>query len=186
MAFPLLPIAAGLAALYVIRRLASKQEEKPVVVDAGVRRRLDELRAHPLPPELAVPTPRPDVWGERGYLAQERYRARFKPLLLNGYATYGFVYHYHSVHDGEGPDVVAHYAWLDERGELQTRQLKESYDGLHAAYSQGRGAMVVDMDAGLEADKVIIILHGLASGEHVIYEALLAAPESGKDTKHTG
>jgi hypothetical protein len=43
---------------------------------------------------------------------------------------------------------------------------------MHAALSVGRGSMVIDMDAGLEQDKVIILLHDLASGEHVIYEAL--------------
>ncbi|HEX8436307.1 hypothetical protein, partial [Archangium sp.] len=171
-AFPLLPIAAGLAALYVVRRLSSTLEGRPAVAGPGVRRRLEALRARPLPPALAVPTPRPDVWGEKGYLSQERYRTRFKPLLLQGYATYGLVYQYQSEHDGEGPDVVASYAWLDERGEFQTRRLKESYDGMHAALSVGRGSMVIDMDAGLEQDKVIILLHDLASGEHVIYEAL--------------
>jgi len=61
--------------------------------------------------------------------------------------------------------------------------LKESYDGMHAALSQGRGDMVIDMDANLEADKIITLLHSLASGEHVIYEALLAAPER-KGTKN--
>jgi hypothetical protein len=40
--------------------------------------------------------------------------------------------------------------------------------------------MVIDMDAGLDQDKVIIILHDLASNGHVIYEALQAAPEEGK------
>lgn len=172
MPIPFLPIVAGLAAAYMINRLTSKLGDAPASAGPQVRQRLEELRARPLPPSLAVPTPRPDVWGERGYLAQPRYATRYKPLLLNGYATYGFVYHYHSVHDGEGPDTVASYAWLDERGELQTRRLKESYDGMHAALSVGQGDMVIDMDAGLEQDKVIIILHSLATGDHVVYEAL--------------
>jgi hypothetical protein len=170
MAIPFLPIVAGLAALYVLKRLAG--DEGPALAGPLVRRRLQELRARPLPPALAVPTPRPDVWGERGYLSQQRYAERYKPLLLNGYATYGLVYQYQTEHDGEGPDTVASYAWLDERGALQTRRLKESYDGMHAAYSVGQGDMVLDMDAGLEQDKVILILHSRASGEHVIYEAL--------------
>ena len=176
MAFPLLPLVAGVAALYMLKRMTSKLEEQPAIAGPLVRRRLEKLRFR-LPPELAVPTPRPDVWGTRGYLSQEHYHARFKPLLLEGHATHGLVYHYESTHDGEGPDVVASYAWLDARGGLQTRLLKESYDGMHAALSQGRGGMVIDMDANLEADKVIIILHSLASGDHIIYEALQAAPE---------
>jgi hypothetical protein len=181
MPFPLLPLAAGLAALYMLKRLSSSGlDDLPALAGPRVRRRLEELRARPLPPELAGPTPRPDVWGQRGYLSQPRYQDRYKSLLLNGYATYGFVYHYQSVNDGEGPDVVASYAWLDARGDLQKRRLKESYDGMHAAYSVGRGDMVIDMDAGLDQDKVIIILHDLASNGHVIYEALQAAPEEGK------
>ncbi|WP_309897309.1 hypothetical protein [Archangium sp.] len=170
MAIPFLPIAAGIAALYLLKRLAG--EPGPAPAGPLVKRRLQELRARPLPPALAVPAPRLDVWGERGYLSQPRYAERYKPLLLNGYATYGFVYQYQTEHDGEGPDTVASYAWLDERGELQTRRLKESYDGMHAALSVGRGDMIIDMDAGLEQDKVVIILHSLTSGEHVIYEAL--------------
>jgi hypothetical protein len=172
MAFPLLPIVAGLAALYMLTRGTSKLEAQPAIAGPLVRRRLQALRARPLPPELAVPTPRPDVWGEKGYLSQERYHTRFKPLLLEGHATYGLVYQYQSERDSEGPDVVASYAWLDERGELQTRRLKESYDAMHAAYSMGKSDMVIDMDASLDQDKLILILHSLASGEHVIYEAL--------------
>jgi hypothetical protein len=170
MAIPFLPIVAGIAALYMIKRMAG--DGGPALAGPLVRRRLKELRARALPPALAVPTPRPDVWGERGYLSQQRYAERYKPLLVKGFATYGFVYQYHTENDGDGPDTVASYAWLDERGELQTRRLKESYDGMHAAYSVGQGDMVIDMDAGLDQDKVIIILHSLASGEHVIYEAL--------------
>ncbi|MCY1077053.1 hypothetical protein [Archangium lansingense] len=149
-----------------------------------MRQTLEKLRARPLPPELVVPTPRPDVWGEKGYLSQPRYQALYKPLLLEGYATWGLVYQYESIHDGEGPDTVASYAWLDDRGELQTRPLKEIYDGMHAALSQGLGDIILDMDARLEADKVILILHDLTSGEHILYEALHAAPVSGgtKDT----
>jgi hypothetical protein len=172
MAISFLRVVVGLAAVYGVNRLLSKQAEAPALAGPLVRRRLQALRARRLPPELAVPTPRPDVWGERGYLSQPRYHARYKPLLLEGYATHGFVYQYQSEHDGEGPDVVASYAWLDERGELQTRKLKESYDGMHAALSMGRSDMVIDMDASLDQDKVIVILHSLASGEHVIYEAL--------------
>jgi hypothetical protein len=170
MPIPFLPIVAGMAALYMLKRMAG--DGGPALAGPLVRRRLQQLRARPLPPALAVPTPRPDVWGERGYLSQQRYAERYKPLLVNGYATYGFVYQYHTENDGDGPDTVASYAWLDERGELQTRRLKESYDGMHAAYSVGQGDMVIDMDAGLDQDKVIIILHSLASGAHVIYEAL--------------
>ena len=179
MAFPLLPLLAGAAVVYMVSRLSSKLEQEPAIAGPLVRRRLQELRRRPLPPELAVPTPRPDVWGENGYLAQPRYQALYKPLLREGHATWGLVYHYESTHDGEGPDTVASYAWLDARGELQTRRLKERYDGMHAALSQGKGDIILDMDAHLEADKVILILHDLASGQHIIYEALHAAPKKG-------
>ncbi|OJT19888.1 hypothetical protein BO221_32290 [Archangium sp. Cb G35] len=179
MALPLLPLLAGAAVLYVVKRMSSTGEPKPATAGPLVLRRLQELRSRPLPPELAVPAPRPDVWGENGYLSQPRYQSLYKPLLLQGHATWGLVYQYESTHDGEGPDTVASYAWLDARGELQTRRLKESYDGMHAALSQGRGDIILDMDARLEADKVILILHDLASGQHIIYEALHAAPTRG-------
>jgi xanthine/CO dehydrogenase XdhC/CoxF family maturation factor len=182
MAFPILPLLAGAAAVYLVKRMTSKLEQQPAVAGPLVRRRLQELSTRPLPPELAVPTPRSDVWGERGYLSQPRYQSLYKPLLLQGHATWGLVYQYESTHDGEGPDTVASYAWLDARGELQTRRLKESYDGMHAALSQGQGDIILDMDAHLEADKVILILHDLASGQHIIYEALQAAPASVKET----
>lgn len=183
MAFPLLPLLAGAAVVYLVTRMSPKLEQQPAIAGPLVRQRLEELRRRPLPPELAVPTPRPDVWGKNGYLAQQRYQALYKPLLLEGHATWGLVYDYKSTHDGEGPDTVASYAWLDARGELQTRRLKESYDGMHAALSQGRGHIILDMDADLEADKVIVILHDLGSGQHIIYEALLAAPASGPRRK---
>ncbi len=179
MPFPLIPLMAGAAVVYLASRLTSKLAQQPAIAGPLVRQRLQALRARPLPPELAVPTPRPDVWGEKGYLSQPRYQALYKPLLLRGHVTWGLVYHYETSHDGEGPDTVAIYAWLDERGELQTRRLKESYDGMHAALSVGKGDIILDMDAHLEADKVILMLHDLASGEHIIYEALQAAPASG-------
>lgn len=183
MAFPILPLLAGAAVVYMVTRLSSKLEQQPAIAGPLVRRRLEELRRRRLPPELAVSTPRPDVWGENGYLSQPRYQALYKPLLLEGYATWGLVYHYESSHDGEGPDTVASYAWLDARGELQTRRLKESYDGMHAALSQGQGDIILDVDAGLAADKAVVILHDLGSGQHIIYEALHAAPASGPRRK---
>jgi hypothetical protein len=91
MAFPLIPLLAGAAAVYLVKRMSSKWEEKPAIAGPLVRQRLQELRTRPLPPELAVPTPRPDVWGENGYLSQPRYQALYKPLLLGGHATWGLV-----------------------------------------------------------------------------------------------
>ncbi len=179
MALPILPLLVGAAAVYALNRLTSKLAAQPAIAGPFVRQRLQALRSRPLPPELAVPTPRPDVWGENGYLSQPRYQVLYKPLLLQGHATWGLVYQYESTHDGEGPDTVASYAWLDARGELQTRRLKESYDGMHAALSQGKGDIILDMDAHLEADKVILVLHDLASGQHILYEALHAAPARG-------
>lgn len=179
MALPLLPLLAGAAVVYAVSRLSAKLEAQPAIAGPLVRRRLQELRRRPLPPELAVPTPRPDVWGGNGYLAQPRYQSLYKPLLLQGHAAWGLVYQYESTHDGEGPDTVASYAWLDARGELQTRRLKESYDGMHAALSRGKGDIILDVDAELEADKVILVLHDLASGQHILYEALHAAPARG-------
>ncbi len=139
--------------------------------------RLQTLRDRPLPPELAVAPPRPDVWGERGYLSQPRYQSQYKPLLIHGFATWGLVYHYDGHADTEGYDVTASYAWLDAEGNLQTRHIKEGYDAMHAAYSRGQGSMVLDMDAELNENVELVILHDLRTGEHIPYRALRTQPE---------
>ncbi len=138
--------------------------------------RLQQLRSRPLPPELAAAPPRPDVWGERGYLAQPRYQRQYKPLLLHGFATWGFVYHYDGEASGGEYDFTASYAWLDAEGELQVRHLKDGYDALHAAYGRGLGDIVLDMDAEFKKDLELIILHDLRTGEHIPYRALRAEP----------
>jgi hypothetical protein len=139
--------------------------------------RLQALRERPLPPELAVAPPRPDVWGERGYLSQPRYQSQYKPLLIRGFATWGFVYHYESSADTDGYDFSASYAWFDAEGNLQTRHLKDGYDGMHAALSRGQGTMVLDMDAELGKDVELVILHDLRTGEHLPYKALRTQSE---------
>ncbi len=139
--------------------------------------RLRKLQHRPLPPELAAAPPRPDVWGERGYLSQPRYQQQYKPLLLHGFATWGFVYQYSSSAGGEDYDFTASYAWLDAAGELQVQHLKGGYDAIHAAYGRGRGDIVVDADAELREDLELIILQDPKTGEHIPYQALRAKPE---------
>jgi len=161
----LLPILAVLA----VRHGAS-------IPGPVTRARLRKLRERPLPPELAVAPPRPDVWGERGYLAQPRYQSQYKPLLTHGFATWGFVYQYSSSAGGEDYDFTASYAWLDAEGKLQVRHLQDGYDAIHAAYGRGLGSIVVDMDAELGQDVELVILHDLKTGEHIPYRALRAHP----------
>lgn len=131
---------------------------------------LQEAQRQPLPPELAAPTPRPDVWGTRGYLSQPRYEALYKPLLIHGEVTRGIVYRYSDSGDSDGRDVSASYAWLAGPGHVRTEHLKESYDPLHAAYGAGQGDMLLDVDASMELGRVLTIFH--EGGRHVIYEAL--------------
>ena len=143
-----------------------------------LRRRLLELKeTHPLPPELAGPVPRKDVWGETGYLNQPRYHSVIKPMLLRGYATVGWVYAYQHSGGGEDHSVTAEYAWLDERGNLRTDVLHEEFDGFHAALASGRGDIVFSIDAELGPGKVITLLHHPDMEMHMIYEAVRADPE---------
>ncbi len=142
--------------------------------------RIRELQDKPLPPELAVAPPRPDVWGERGYLSQERYRSQYKPLLTHGFATWGLVFHYQADGDADGRDVVASYGWLDAEGTLQTRHIKEGFDPIHAIHGSGQGSIVLDVDAMLDANVALVILHDLKTGEHLPYRALRAEPGSDK------
>jgi hypothetical protein len=123
-----------------------------------------------------VAPPRPDVWGERGYLSQSRYQSQYKPLLTHGFATWGFVYNYSSSAGGEDYDFTASYAWLDAEGQLQVRHLQGGYDAIHAAYGRGLGDIVVDTDAELGEDVELVILHDLKTGEHLPYRALRAEP----------
>ncbi|HYO69385.1 MAG TPA: hypothetical protein VEU33_25240 [Archangium sp.] len=143
-----------------------------------LRRRLLELKeTHPLPPELAGPVPRKDVWGETGYLNQPRYHSVIKPMLLRGYATVGLVYSYQHTGGGEDHSVTAEYAWLDARGNLRTDVLHEEFDGFHAALSSGRGEIVFSIDAELGPGKVITLLHHPDMEMHMIYEAVRADPQ---------
>lgn len=143
----------------------------------SVEERLRELRQErPLPPELAVAPPRPDVWGTTGYLRYERYRALLKPLLLHGFATQGVVYDYEELPDTEGRTVGASYAWLDADGQLRTHAIREEFDPMHAAMASGIGTMLVSVDAELSLGKPITILQARDSDLHVVYEALKVNP----------
>ncbi|MFE8596462.1 hypothetical protein [Archangium violaceum] len=143
-----------------------------------LRRRLLELKkTHPLPPELAGPVPRKDVWGETGYLNQPRYHSVIKPMLLRGHATVGIVYNHHVSRDGVDQSVTAEYAWLDERGNLRTDVIHEEFDVLHAALASGRGDIVFSIDAELGPGKVITLLFHPDTEMHMIYEAVRADPE---------
>jgi hypothetical protein len=154
----------------------SKLFEKldPQAVPASALVMLEQALQRPLPPELAAPPPRPDVWGTRGYLAQPRYEALYKPLLVHGQVTRGIVYRYEFSND-DGCDAVADYVWLAGPGQLRTEHIRESYDGLHAAYGAGMGDIILDADAGLKQDKVLTILHD--GNRHLVYEALRTGPD---------
>jgi hypothetical protein len=130
------------------------------------------LRRRPLPPELARPVPRVDVWGRQGYLSQPAYHARFKPLLTHGFATWGLVYQYEGEGDADGRDVVACYAWLDARGKLRTCRIRESFDPMHAIYGRGQGQMLLDTDASLDLGKELVIVQDPVGPDHLLYEAL--------------
>ena len=145
--------------------------------EKSLEQRLRELRqARPLPPELAVAPPRPDVWDTTGYLRYEHYRSLLKPLLLHGFATPGLVYDYEELPDTEGHTVGASYAWLDEDGQLRTHSIREEFDPMHAAMASGIGNMLVSVDAELALGKPITILQAWGSDLHVIYEALKVNP----------
>lgn len=143
--------------------------------------RIRQLRDEPLPPELAVAAPRPDVWGRAGYLAQEHYQQKYKPLLTHGFATWALVFHYEGSGDADGRDVVASYGWIDAAGELQTRHIQEGFDPIHAVYGSGQGSIVLDVDAMLDADVERVVLHDLKTGEHILYRALRTGPLSDEE-----
>jgi hypothetical protein len=143
----------------------------------SLEQRLIELgQQRPLPPELAVAAPRPDVWGTTGYLRYEHYRTLLKPLLIHGFATTGLVYDYEELPDTDGRTVGASYAWLDPNGLLRTHALREEFDPMHAAMASGIGTMVVSVDAELALGKPLTILQDPGSELHVVYEALKANP----------
>jgi hypothetical protein len=143
---------------------------------AEVERRLARLLAtRPLPPELEVAPPRPDVWGTTGKLGRKEQHSRFKPLLLNGHATTGLVYDYKSWGDADERTVHASYAWLDRNGRLQAHQLREEYDP-HVGWNANHNTGLVDIDAELDLDKVVTIVQDPSSGLHVIYEYLRVNP----------
>jgi hypothetical protein len=133
---------------------------------------LEQLRQRPLPPELAGPVPRGDVWGRQGYLSQPAYHARFKPLLTHGFATWGLVYQYEAEGDADGRDVVACYAWVDAHGKVRTCRIRESFDPTHAFRGSGQGQMVLDVDARLELGRELVIVQDPVGPDHVLYEAL--------------
>jgi len=133
---------------------------------------LERLRRRPLPPELAGPVPRVDVWGRRGYLSQPAYHARFKPLLTHGFATWGLVYQYESEGDADGRDVVACYAWVDAHGQVRTCRIRESFDPTHAIRGSGQGQMLLDVDARLDLGRELVIVQDPGGLDHLLYEAL--------------
>jgi len=171
---------AGIRVLKFLSQLLSSLSQGAAPPGPQALARLRELQHRPLPPELTAAPPRPDVWGERGYLSQPRYQHQYKPLLRHGRATWGLVYHYSSSGGGEDYDFTASYAWFDARGELQVQHLKGGYDAIHAAYGRGQGDIVVDMDAELKEDLELVILQDPRTGEHIPYRALRAEP--GLDT----
>jgi hypothetical protein len=155
--------------------LTSPENNAPDTILGEYRAVLERALQQPLPPELAAPPPRPDVWGTRGYLAQPRYEALYKPLLLHGQVTRGVVYRYEGSTDPDGRDVSFDYAWYVGPGRVRTVHVDESFDGYHAVFGAGQGNIVLDVDADLGLGKVLTLLHD--GSRHVIYEALRTDPE---------
>lgn len=158
-------------------------DRSPAPPPVGLQQRLIQLlEAQPLPPELVVAAPRPDVWGTTGKLGLAEYHSRFKPLLLNGFATTGLVYDYKDWGDADERTVHASYAWLDQHGRLRTHLVREEYDP-HVGWNASRSTGLVDIDAELSLNKAVTIVQDLHSGLHVIYEYLRVNPRWNEELK---
>jgi hypothetical protein len=161
----------------IFEKLGERESEdgtRPDTVLGEYRAVLERALRQPLPPELAGPPPRPDVWGTRGYLAQPRYEILYKPLLVHGEVTRAIVYRYRGDSDPDGRDVDCSYGWYVAPGRVRTVRVRESFDALHAAYGAGQGDIVLDIDADLRSGKVLTLLH--KGSQHLIYEALRTDP----------
>jgi hypothetical protein len=157
-------------------QIANPEAPRPDTLLGEYREVLEQAQRQPLPPGLEASAPRPDVWGQKGYLAQPRYEALYKPFLIHGDVTRAVVYRYKGDSDPDGRDVDFDYAWYVGPELVRTVHVRESYDALHAVFGAGKGDIVLDMDARLELGKVITLLH--YGGQHLIYEALRTDPES--------